>query len=287
MHRSLFPAPLATGLPLLAACAALIAASTAGATPRVLGTERHTGDIYEIDLSDGSSTLLGTAPLLAGCCNPNGNAYDAAGDRLYYTSFGSDSHLYSYDFAGNHVDLGALAGRAGGGSFFRGSYYYIPNGQAVVSRVTPAADGLGFTETWIDIDFDGFAARTWSFGDIAIDENGILYGSGSGSEFFSIDLLGGTTLTSVVSLPMMQIAFGSDGQLYGHSTGSGLFFEVDPDLGTRTSLGVTAWGTLGDGGFTDLAGAPAGSMPEPTSLVLFGAGAVVVCASRRRGPRRS
>ena len=84
---------------------------------------------------------------------------------------------------------------------------------------------------------------------------------------------------------MMQIAFGSDGELYGHSTGSGLFFSVDPVLGTRTSLGLTAVGTLGDGGFTDLAGAPSGPMPEPGSLVLFAAGGLVTGLYDRRRRR--
>ncbi len=49
----------------------------------------------------------------------------------------------------------------------------------------------------------------------------------------------------------LQLAFGSDGTLYAHSAGTGVFYEVDLSTGSGTPLGTVTGSARGL--FTDLA----------------------------------
>lgn len=68
---------------------------------------------------------------------------------------------------------------------------------------------------------------------------GSTLGTGSSpAEFFKIDLMTGDyEVISTTSALNLQLAFGPDGTLYGHITGSGEFFIVDPSDGSTTLIG--------------------------------------------------
>ena len=116
------------------------------------------------------------------------------------------------------------------------------------------------------------------FGDLAFNPaDGRIYGSvyldaesgteaGDVTRFFSVDPLAGGTCDyhQIIERPgdeKLQLAFGSDGLLYGHSTGNapsspiGTFYTISLADGVRTSLGTL---TNADGvllQFNDLASA--------------------------------
>jgi len=236
----------------------------------VYGTERgpggasnNYGDIYEIDLDSGTATKLFRPNLNLGQRNyPNGNAFDTVNNRLYYSSNDSEntpSDLYFYDFGTSNQTLaGTLNGVSAGASFYNGKYYYIANRTDDLMEVTLIAGGTIASETKIaDITGNG---KGWGFGDIVIRSDGVLFGSPSG-EFFKFDL---NTLTytsiSTTGAVGMQLAFGSNGVLYGHSAGTGEFFTIDPTDGTTTPIGYATGSATGQ--FTDLASGPLPSVWE-------------------------
>ncbi len=231
----------------------------------VYGTERgpggaidNYGDIYEIDLDSRTATYLFRPNLNLGQQNfPNGNAFDTVNNRLYYSSNDSEStpsDLYFYDFAtSSQTSAGALVGVSAGASFYNGKYYYIKNMTDDLIEVALDPSGNIFSETKVaDITSN---AKGWGFGDIVIRSDGILFGS-PGGEFFQFDLNTMTyqTISTSAGAEGKQLAFGSNGTLYGHSAGTGEFFIIDPTNGTTTSIDSVTGSATGQ--FTDLASGP-------------------------------
>jgi len=99
-----------------------------------------------------------------------------------------------------------------------------------------------------------------AFGDIAITQDGLIYGSSTLQGFWSIDLLNDCQYDRInPDLPHMQLAFGSDGLLYGHDAREGYFYWIDPLNGIRSLIGPV------DGlKFTDLASGPFEPCPPIT-----------------------
>jgi hypothetical protein len=217
-----------------------------------------TGDkIYEIDLATLTATELFNTGLNTGDGNwPNGNAYDPQNNRLYYSV--KPNKLYYYDFAGNQVDAtngNTTPGDVACGSFYNGKYYYIPQNSSNLYQVTLDASS-GFI-TSVD-NIQTYTGKTFSFGDVVVSLDGsILYGSsavnGTGT-FWSIKL-SDYSYTYISNMAHMQLAYGSDGRLYGHDAGNANFYVIDESAGTRTLLGVLNTGPSG-GKFTDLASGP-------------------------------
>jgi hypothetical protein len=190
--------------------------------------------IYKIDLADLTATELYNTGLNTGDGNwPNGNAYDPQNNRLYYSV--KPNKLYFYDFAGNQVDAtngNPTPGDVACGSFYNGKYYYIPQNSNILYEVTlNPVDGK---ITLVD-DIQTYSGKTFSFGDVVVSLDGsVLYGSsavnGTGT-FWSINL-SDYSYTQISNMAHMQLAYGSDGQLYGHDAGNAHFYEIDPVLGT-------------------------------------------------------
>ncbi len=97
MKKVLFPIlalVLALGL-------ALPMAGVVGASPDdpiVYGMQRYSAIIYPINRLDG--TVVGTpidTGLSGSSAGPNGLAYDADNDDLYYTTYGGPAKLYYWD----------------------------------------------------------------------------------------------------------------------------------------------------------------------------------------------
>lgn len=135
----------------------------------------------------------------------------------------------------------------------------IFDGDGIVNSTTPIC-----TDFTLNLD-------SFRFGDIVISSDGsTLYGSSLKSEvtdteptFFSIDLARcNYTAISTVSGTKLQLAFGSDGNLYGQSTGTGEFFLIDPADGSTTSMGIP---TGAQDGFTDIASGSLCVLEEETA----------------------
>jgi len=204
----------------------------------VYGILRETGDVYEIDIPTGTSTLVFEMPTPPGAnsASPNGLAYDAVNGYLYYTDYGlgtTPDTLYFWDGITQH-EAGQIAqGTVACADFYDGRYYYIPSGTDDLRAISFNPDGTILEDVLI-ADISG-NVHSWTFnGDIAV-KDGIVYGWGlcgvsdHGYEFFTYDL--GTTAFSFIKTAYqssLQLAFGSDGTLYGHRSGElGEFYVID------------------------------------------------------------
>lgn len=282
----LYTIPLgwAMGTPLyIAAHALVVDEGSCRGKAIVYGTERgdgsygSSGDIYEIDLGAGTATYLYSTGLSPNQKNyPNGNALDTVNNRLYYADTFDlmNSDLYYYDFSTATqvhatTSYGYLGGLVAGASFYNGKYYYVANDNDDLHEVSFDAGGLVVSDNVILPDFTGNTKKL-GFGDIVISPAGILYGSaslgGGLSEFFSIDL-NTHTYTTIATHGGQQLAYGSDGTLYGHNAGTGEFFTVDVSTGTLTSIGYVTGSVTGQ--FTDLA---SGELCEPEIETAWGDG---------------
>ncbi|MGB6641473.1 MAG: hypothetical protein WBG67_11900, partial [Thermoanaerobaculia bacterium] len=240
----------------------------------VFGTERgvNNGDAFLIDLAGGTATsVFDTTPTPTDQNQPNGNAFDAANNRLYYSAVTPEDNksvLYFVDFDDavlTETIAGTLGGFVAGASFFDSKYYYIENRTDDVRAVSFNPDGTAASDVVVISDFTGSAGETFRFGDIVINAYGVLFGSAQvldlagvlRNEFFKIDL-DTSTYMQIQDFPRTagtrQLAFGSDGTLYGHNAGTGDFFTIDPATGNETSIGTVTGSSTGQ--FTDLASVP-------------------------------
>ena len=240
----------------------------------------------------GDTTLTASSSTAAGVLNttfgPNGLAYDPSTGIAYFTSFpggGAPSVLYSAvvdppDPTGTTTAVvGTLAGRATSGTFYGGSYWYIPVGSDELHKVD-----FPFAETALNSGGSlaaPAAGASFSFGDLTVNKDGLLFGHGRRRppgqnpalctpvlcpvNFFTIDLEAASETAILASYvefgvptePVMQIAFAGEGTLFGHeSAPANSFLYVKQ--GVPPSGGPEARGTRSlalseiDGGpFTD------------------------------------
>jgi len=274
----------------LAVACVLFAAAAPAMADRVLGINEGTinpsGGIYVIDTVTGATSLI--APTHA---NANVGSYGpnslAVGDHgiLYYSSFGQagGDSLFSYNlFTGVTTQFSSpLAGTVASGAYYDGKYYYIPQRTSDLHEVKFNLDG----STSDSVILSGNSE--WMFGDIAITEDGVLYGSsdnGTG-DFFSADLtdLGaGYTLIATDMDDKMQLAF-AHGTLYGLVTNTGQIYRINVGTGGVDDTGL---GSVGGLIINDMAGAvPSSPVPEPAAFCLLAVG-LGVALYRRRNRRQ-
>jgi len=241
------------------------------------GTSGVSGEldkIYEINVNGLSANMLfDTYPLNSHVNGPNGNAYDPDNNRLYYSKYASPDYLYFYDFA-NPVNnpAGKLteSGMVACGGWYKGEFYYIPQGTGKLYKASFDDDGK-ILNTPIMLHDTG--VNFGAFGDIAITQDGMIYGSSNMSpaaKFWSIDLMNGYQYTEISEMAHMQLAFGSDGLLYGHDASDGNFYWIDPLNGTRSLIG-----SINGLKFTDLASGPY-SPCAPSNETAWGDGTTFV-----------
>jgi len=204
----------------------------------VYGILRDTGDVYEIDILAGTSSLLFEMPTPPGAnsASPNGLAFDAENGRIYYVDYNlgtTPDTLYFWDGITQHVAGQIAQGTVACADFYDGKYYYIPSGTDDLRAISFNPDGTIATDVKIDDISDN--VHSWNFnGDIAV-RDGMVYGwglcgvSGHGYEFFTYDLGSGIFWFVKPSYQQsLQLAFGSDGVLYGHRAGTGgYFYAID------------------------------------------------------------
>jgi hypothetical protein len=237
--------------PTLTATGALSGATPSSASDIfVYGAENGPGrgDLWKANLTAGTAELVyafGSDPS-ADQFSPNGLAFDGASARLYYSltlgpgNPGDDSDLYYIDVdAASPAPVLARAGLSGrvyNADIWNGSYYYVVNETSTLTRVGLNPDGTAGAPVPV---CGSIFAGGLAFGDIAI-RDGVVYGSARrgvgapGEEvfFFTVDV--GSCATSFISKgtgDMLQLAWGADGNLYGHFTNNGAFVRVDPANG--------------------------------------------------------
>ena len=231
-----------------------------------------TGGLWQIEITEDEiiETLLIALEDVSGSTQfyPNGLAYDDVNHRLYYAvaESGSTTRLYFYDFDDN-ITLAAtgLPGHVYGATWGAGKYWYIRNGSNDMRTVTFDGDGVnGVVETF-EADFAG--GKSFNFGDMALaPDEPVIYVStsfsGTNREFFKYDLTKDagerySLITTTGGAVGLQLGFGEDGVLYGHSTfgasqtgaAAREWFEVDK-TGTVVSVGI------GINEYNDLASGP-------------------------------
>jgi YD repeat-containing protein len=237
---------------------------------------RDNGWIDSYDPVAGTTTpLIDVVPpvLDTSTSGPNGLGYCELTNRLYYTEYpdangDGKANIYFTDLDDSTPSVtyaGQLPGLISDADIYNGVYFYIHHGTDDFYAVTFNADGTVATVS-SKIDLSG-NVHGWTFdGDVAIWE-GVLYGWGRCTahgryEFFSANLDGSgltimdnTLLTDVGSVAL-QLAFASDGTLYGHNYGTGRTYKVSWDAAgnvTATFLRVSTFK------YTDTASGSTGS----------------------------
>jgi hypothetical protein len=229
--------------------------------------------LYEIDVVGGTTTLLkaftgGLDSLGNGTGYSNALAYDPDGEVLYFTAPSAVNVVPSpfWYYGLNTGMLGrpcvdSLEGSVVGASWYNGEYYYIAEGTNELMALDPAScdePRVAASDFGLPGDF--------TFGDFAISSEGMLYGSTriAPKFFFSLNLNNGDYCVFEGSNALdLQLAYGSNGKLYGVNHASGNFYEVDVTTGMATPLSLNAKG------FADLA---SGELFVPCTETAWGAG---------------
>ncbi len=217
----------------------------------------------------GNTSLVSniSAPVNSNTTNFNGNAYDRENGRFYFSRFDGDnlaSELFFNDLQGNQQSAGMLGAAVTSGTFYNGAYYYIGQQSDGFYRVTFNPDGTIASHVLIADFFQGtiYDGQWLGLGDIAFSPNGaFVYGSATrtggatpSTVFFRMNA-DGSDYTEICNQAACgfqagstQIAFGTDGQLYGANTlGNREFWRINSANGSSEFI------TNLDLSFSDLA----------------------------------
>jgi predicted ribosomally synthesized peptide with SipW-like signal peptide len=213
----------------------------------VYGVEGNSGDLYEIDVQNGVENKIFDNPKNYSGYYPNGLAFDEVNDRLYFAANKKD--LYFYDFSADALEKAGnfpTSSRDVYGATFGGGYFwYIPNGTGDLYKISFNSDGTiaGSSSVTMTDDYN------LQFGDVVIAyADGIIYGS-STSFYFTYDIVTNTFKRVGTDGRDLQLAWGHDGVLYGHNTGSLNWYTVEPSSGALATIftGVRAYNDLAPG----------------------------------------
>lgn len=210
--------------------------------------------LYEIDVVNETVTLLkgftgGADDVNNRTGYSNALAYDPAANKLYFTAPPSvvtdTSPLWSYDIDTDTLEkLCILEGSVVGAEFYQGAYYYIAERTNNLMKIDNLSPGCVAEKVYFDNSLDSFGnPGDFTFGDFAITDTGMLYGSTrvNPQMFFSLNInTGDYQVISTSDALDLQLAFGSNGILYGTRHGTGAFYEVDEDTGETTKLSLQA-----------------------------------------------
>lgn len=200
----------------------------------VYGVIGNSGDLYEIDVKNQAENRIFENPNSYTGYYPNALAFDEVNDRLYFAA--NKNYLWYYDFSTDElVNAGQFpqTGKEVYGATFGGGYFwYVPNGTADLYKVALDNEGKIADSSHVTMTDNSNLA----FGDIVIDyAGGIIYGS-STSFYFTYDTVSGEFKNHGKAGRDLQLAWGHDGVLYGHNTGSRNWYTVIPETGTPTTL---------------------------------------------------
>jgi hypothetical protein len=219
------------------------------------GTDPGDDALFAIDLRSGTYEEICDPGSIDDSQNyPNGNAYDPDNERIY---FGTDDGRLFYHEIGNGT-VGPLTtnenfGTLACGAWYDGKYYYVQNGTNRLYEVT--IDGITAAAARTQI---GTVPTSNGYGDIVFDpaDPGVFVGS-AGSAWYAYDINDNShvplTRTGGPS-NHLQLAYGSNGQLYGVVATTGEFFEVTYSKTAGTVNLSSIWNS--DLALTDLASGP-------------------------------
>ena len=264
----------------LFALASLALAANAGT---ILGIDANS--LYTVDTTTGNASVLtGLGTLGAGGRGANGLAYDPITNTAFYQR---DDSLYYYrvgtgTFGGGGLSM--VGQQVASGAFYNGAYYYVGNTSTLFRvAVTPFQQGFTFSRSVVTT-----LNNSGAYGDIAINAQGLLFGSASGN-FFSVDLANNNQQTLLSSSSRQtQLAY-DGGQLFAVATGGATSDGLNTPTGTFytvTSTGAfTATGAVARLNGTALALNDTSSfqaVPEPSAFAALSLGAVALLKRRKR-----
>ena len=227
----------------------------------------------------------------------NSMAYDTGRDQFFFIyqtdNFSIDNSLRAWNRsstgplsvpqAATRTQLGlpAQSVQPANASYYANAYWFIPQNSTILHKVafTYTGDTPG-TPTLTTYDLSTYAAPAYpggGFGDIAIDDTGVLYGSHtSGGRFFKIDLnLLGSTANNVYTQlkaptgtdPGYQLSFDATfDTLFAHDFNDGAWYTIDKANGNLTSLNFSTPIPGGVTGFRDLGGASETNAPANCAI---------------------
>jgi hypothetical protein len=239
----------------------------------VYGIERSTGKVWGVDVLAGTAWVeFQTVAPPPSTISPNGLGYDETTQRMYYVDYRTGSlpetlYFWDYNTATEYI-AGDLPNQIAAADCYNGKYYYIASYPATDDLYEVTFDTSGYIATITKLADIANNAHAWTFdGDIAVKDD-IVYGWGHcthGYEFFTYDLNTYAFNVLVTTYQYsLQLAFGSNGELYGHrSGGNGSFYEIDTTNGEVTYISAP-WVQ-----FTDCA---SGMICEPYDETAWGNG---------------
>jgi len=245
----------------------------------VYGIQRSTGKVWGIDVVSGTAwEEFQTITPPPSTISPNGLGYDAVTERMYYVDYRTGAlpeTLYFWDYGtATEYLAGELANQIAAADCFNGKYYYIASYPGTDDLYEVSFNPDGTIAACVKIADISGNMHAWTFdGDIAV-KDGVVYGWGRCSihatfEFFTYDLVSMVfTLYNVAYQNSLQLAFGSNGELYGHRSGApGAFYTIDTTSGAVTLVTPTP---IPANLYTDCA---SGMICEPYTETAWGDGA--------------
>lgn len=227
--------------------------------------------MHAINFDALTDTVLFTLPGTADAAN--GMAFDPTSKVALYreTTTGTFEAWNATTNTNVNVNLNGytLPGRGTNAAFYNGSYWYIEDASNTLARVAmnltnPSAPTVSAVMTSTIL---GAPAMHFN-GDLAVSNNGIMYGD-SAQGFFSIDISNGGagTFTMInAATTHLQLGWGPDKAfLYGTNNATQMWYTINSATGATTQMfnGVTPFtGAI----FNDLSDEQ--FVPEPGTLAL-------------------
>lgn len=250
--------------------------------------------IYEVNTSTQSSQPV-FATGLTGLSNAF--AYDTARQQFWFVDANRNLQLWNGGSALITVAPASTIGttQPANAAYFNNSFWYFTDATATLNRIPlsytdPLMSTAGVKETFT---VSGITANTNTFGDIAINPEGILFGATVNGRFFTVDLNAANktqiTLLNPGTNPSLQLSFSADfTKLYGQNFAGGQWYTIDTATGIATVIPGFLEPIVGTTALRDLGGARAlpmpGPLPVPGPMPL--AGAAMGFAWSRRLRRR-
>lgn len=229
------------------------------------------GGIYAINPNTGESTLYRST-----VANPNGQlnalSYNTQTDTFYYITQG-DSKVYQSTATATSVLTSLPSGNIANAAYYGGKLWLVRDGVGKMFAI----DIQGPTPVLSEYTISGIGKPT--FGDIAVDAGGTLFGATNG-RLFSLDLNTITSTTRTIAVTTitsdmvnLQLGFIS-GTLYGIQTDTDKIFNINTTTGARTEVTTLANTSLK---INDAASV----IPEPSALAALALGSLMTLRRRR------